>query len=369
MSKPRIIHVIHSSAFGGGPNMLAILCLRLAREFDMEVICDGQGDVPARLEAAGTKVHRLPLTTKWSFTAQITRLAARIRELKPDLVQLHGQFAGSLGQLAVQLAGRPKSLYTVQWPSYLDDAGPWSRLRNQSAELVSCRLATAIVTVSENDRRTFVERSLAKLGKITVIHNAYSIEIDQMLEPSRPEGNVVGFVGRLADQKGVEYLIQAAPQVLAKHPNVTFVIVGDGPERVRLEQLSIDLHVSQSVDFAGYQPEPSQLIQSMAVVVIPSIYDPFPLVTLEVMALGRPIVGSAVGGIPEAVEDGCTGLLVPPRDPTAIAKALIRLFDQPQLKLEMGAAGRARAKQEFSPGVITGQYADLYRRLLSKTSS
>jgi glycosyltransferase involved in cell wall biosynthesis len=301
LTKPRIVHVIHSSAFGGGPNMLAILCLRLSGEFDMEVICDGQGDVPARLEAAGTKVHRLPLTTKWSFTAQIPRLASTIRALKPALVQLHGQFAGSLGQLALQLAARPKSLYTVQWPSYLDDTGPWSRLRNQTAELVSCRLATAIVAVSENDRKTFIKRGLATPDKISVIHNAYSIEIDEMAASSNAsDGGVVGFVGRLADQKGVEHLIRAVPHV---------------------------------------------------------------------MALGRPIVGSAVGGIPEAVDDGRTGLLVPPRDPAAIAQALLTLLDHPDLRAEMASAGRARAKHEFSPGVITAQYAGLYRRLLATTSS
>jgi len=220
------------------------------------------------------------------------------------------------------------------------------------------------------ERQENVRRGLAKPEKIAVIHNAYSIEIDEMVESSpAADGKVVGFVGRLADQKGVEYLIQAAPAVLAKHPDTRFLIVGDGPERAHLEQLVRDLKVTQSVEFAGYQPEPRNLIQKMAVVVIPSIYDPFPLVTLEVMALGGPIVGSAVGGIPEAVEDGRTGLLVPPRDPAAIAQALLKLLDDPVLRAAMGAAGRARAKNEFSPGTITAQYANLYRRLLATTSS
>jgi len=350
--------------------MLAIICLRLSGEFDMEVICDGQGDMPGRLVAAGVEVHTLRLTTKWSFTARIPRLAATIRALKPDLVQLHGQFAGSLGQLALQLAGRPKSLYTVQWPSYLDDTGPWSRFRNQAAELVSCRPATAIVTVSDHDRRMFIERGLAKPEQITVIHNAYSIQIDEMADsPEPPHREVIGFVGRLADQKGVEFLISAARSVLATHPGAKFLIVGDGPDRPMLENLARELGVAESVEFAGYRPEPSSLIQDMDIVVIPSIYDPFPLVTLEVMALGRAIVGSAVGGIPEAVQDGETGVLVPPKDPAAIAAALVNLLDHPQLVAEMGTAGKRRAKREFSPGTITAQYADLYRRLLATADS
>jgi glycosyltransferase involved in cell wall biosynthesis len=372
LKPPRIVHVIHSSAFGGGPNMLAIICLRLRDQFDMEVVCDGQGDVPARLETAGLKVHRLPLTTKWSFTAHIPRLAAVVRSRQPDLVQLHGQFAGSLGQLSLQLAGRPKSVYAVQWPSYLDDTGPWSRLRNYTAERVSCGRATAVVAVAEHDRKTLVARGLCRLDKISVIHNAYypdALAYGAVEPVHSGNGSVVGFVGRLSDQKGVEFLIRAVPQVLGAHPQTRFMIVGDGPERPRLEAMVVELGVGRAVEFAGYQAEPSRLVSGLDAVVIPSIYDPFPLVTLEVMASGRPVVGAAVGGIPEAVEDGTTGILVPPRDPAAIAQALIRLIDSPKLRLEMGAAARASARRRFSPDVIAAQYAALYRRLLDTTSS
>ena len=370
--RPRIVHVIHSSAFGGGPNMLAILCEQLRDQFEMEVISDGQGDVPARLEGIGVKFHTLALTSKWSFTARLPRLAALIRSLSPDLVQLHGQFAGSLGQLSLQMAGRPRSIYTVQWPSYLDDAGPWSRLRNHVAERVSCGLSTAVVAVSENDRRTLVERGLCDAGRISVIHNSYQSASSNGGGGGSTQGaetSVIGFVGRLSDQKGVEYLIRAIPEVLSRHPRTRFMIVGDGPERPQLERLVDELGVANAVEFAGYQPSPRQFIEAMDVVVIPSIYDPFPLVTLEVMEAGRAVVGSAVGGIPEAVEDGRTGLLVPPRQPAALAGALGRLLDEPQLRREMGAAGRVRAHKLFSPEVIASQYAELYRRLLESSSS
>ena len=369
MSKPTIVHVIHSTSFGGGPNMLAILCVRLAGEFNMEVVSDGQGDVPKRLESAGIKVHRLDLTTKWSFSRNIPTLAALVRSRRPDLVQLHGQFAGSLGQLALVAAGRPKSIYHVQWPSFLDDTGPWSRLRNRAAELVSCGGATAVVAVSENDRAEYLRRKLCRPAKISVIHNAFSLDIEQMAPPPPPDGKVVGFVGRLSDQKGVEYLIRAAPRVLARHPATKFVLVGDGPERSRLEGLARSLGVASAIEFAGYQAQPSEWIKESTVMAIPSIYDPFPLVTLEIMALGRPVVASAVGGIPEAVDNGATGILVPPRDPEAIADAIDRLLDSPALASQMGEAARVRAREKFSPDAISAQFASLYRRLLAKASS
>jgi glycosyltransferase involved in cell wall biosynthesis len=267
------------------------------------------------------------------------------------------------------MAGRPRSIYHIQWPSYLDDTGPWSRVRNQTAELVSCGLATAVVAVSENDRKEFISRKLCGPDKISVIHNAYSIEIEQMPAPQPDHGKVIGFIGRLSDQKGCEFLIRALPQVIAKHPDARLVIVGDGPERPKLETLAAQLGAADSIQFAGYQPEPSKAILSSSLIAIPSIYDPFPLVTLEVMALGRPVVGSAVGGIPEAVEDGRTGILVPPRDPSALATAIVRLLDSPELRRQMGAAARASAQEKFSPSAITPQFERLYRRLLPTTLS
>ncbi len=366
--RPRILHIIHSSEFGGGPNMLAILCAQLIHDFDMDVVCDGQGDMPARVSAVGATVHRLPLTTKWSFTAHIPELARLVRSTRPDIVHLHGQFAGSLSQPALLIAGRPKTVYTAQWPSFLDDDGAWSRLRNRLAEVVSCRGAQVVVAVSTHDRREYEARRLCDPAKLHVIHNAYHLP-DPLPAPAGSDGGpVVGFVGRLVDQKGCAFLIGAAPQVVAAHPAARFVIVGDGPERANLEALARNLHVASAVEFAGYDPLPAARIRSMTVLAVPSIYEPLGMVALEAMACGVAVVGSAVGGIPDAVEDGLTGLLVPARDPGAIARALNRLLENPSLAVTMGEAGRERARRLFSPEVISAQYAELYRRLL-KTSS
>lgn len=369
MTKARIIHIIHSSAFGGGPNTVAVLCLGLLNDFEMEVVTDGQGDVPALLEGAGIVVHRLPLTTKWSFTANLAKLASLTRALKPDLVHLHGQFAGSLGQIALLLAGRPRSIYTVLWPSYLDDGGPWSRLRNYSAERLSCGLAAAVVAVSEHDRHELLARGLCKVGKLSKIHTAYFL-LDEVAQPDPPAAEpVIGFVGRLVDQKGCEYLVRAAPLVISAHPNVRFVVVGDGPELARLMALARELKVASSVEFVGYDPTPARRMKSMSVLAVPSIYEPLGMAPMEAMACGVAVVASAVGGLPEVVEDGVTGILVAPRDPEALATALTRLLDSPALAAQMGIDGRERAIRDFSPTAVAGQYAELYRRLADTTSS
>jgi glycosyltransferase involved in cell wall biosynthesis len=347
--------------------MLTILCTELAADFEMEVVSDGLGDMPARVEAHGTTVHRMPLATKWSFAAHIPQLGALIRSRKPDLVHLHGQFAGSLSQPALAIARHPRTLYTAQWPSYLDDGGAWSRLRNRTAERVSCGGSDVVVAVSDSDRREFELRRLCRPDKLRVIHNAYYLAEPPPADAD-PGDAVVGFVGRLVDQKGCEYLVRAVPEVLAAKPQARFVIVGDGPERDRLQALARELEVDAAVEFTGYDPAPARRMSHMTVLAVPSVYEPLGMVTLEAMALGVAVVGSAVGGIPEAIADGETGLLVPPRDPGALARALITMLDSPDRARTMGSAGRERAARLFSPQVIAARYGDLYRELLSASS-
>jgi glycosyltransferase involved in cell wall biosynthesis len=204
---------------------------------------------------------------------------------------------------------------------------------------------------------------------LTTIHNAYFLP-DEIAQPSPAAFQpVVGFVGRVVDQKGCEYLVRASPLVISAHPNVRFVVVGDGPELARLTALASELKVASAFEFVGYDPTPARRMKSMSVLAVPSIYEPLGMVPLEAMACGVAVVASAVGGLPEVVEDGVTGILVAPRDPEALAEALIRLLDSPALAAQMGIAGRERAIRDFSPTAIAAQYADLYRRLADTTSS
>src|SRR5207248_10147552 len=120
----------------------------------------GEGTLPAELRALGMEVISMPLTRKQEFARNIPRLARVIRRMAPDIVHVHGHWAASFGQLAILLAGRQPTLYSVQWPAYLDDSGPYSRIRNWIAERESCQLASRVVAVSEADRQTLIRRRL-----------------------------------------------------------------------------------------------------------------------------------------------------------------------------------------------------------------
>jgi glycosyltransferase involved in cell wall biosynthesis len=368
----RILHLIHSTAFGGGPAMVDLICTRLqGSEFQMSLVSSGEGDLPGRLAGQGVRVTSLPLTHKGSFARHIPALARVIRRESPDLVHVHGHWAASLGQIAVQLAGRFPTIYSVQWPAYLDDTNAYSRVRNWIAEGLACRLAARVVAVSNTDRQILTRRRLASPRKLTVIYNSFDPRKFSGVPP--PDGSlrngggtVLGFVGRLADQKGCEFLIEAMPAVIAAHPQATLRIVGDGPDRTMLEERVSRLHLERAVQFLGYQPASAEVMAGFDALIVPSIYDVHPLVAVEGMASGLPVVASAVGGLAETVVDGSTGFLVPPRRPDQLAAAINRLLASDALRRSMGVEARKRALERFSPEVCVAAYAAEYRALLSR---
>ena len=156
------------------------------------------------------------------------------------------------------------------------------------------------------------------------------------------------FVGRLVPEKGVSVLAHAFAQVLSSYPNAMLVIVGDGPDRTSLEALAQQLQIARRVVFAGAQNDVALFYLLADVVAIPSQSEPFGIVAVEAMAAGRPVVASNVGGLADTVVDGRTGRLVPPGNAPAMAEALAWALQSPEHAHRLGAAGQARAVNEYS---------------------
>jgi len=341
-----------------------LLVLGTQAEFAPVVISSGEGQLPAQLRAEGIEFHAIPLTTKWSFLANTWKLSRLIRRIAPDVIHLHGHWAGSIGQLAVFLAGRPATIYTVRWPAYSDDTNPVSTARNWLVEWFSCAAATIVVAISEFDRRTLIRRRICSTRKLEMVHNAYAIDPAPVASNRHGHEAVsIGFVGRLVEQKGCDVLISAYARLAAGGLPARLTIVGDGPDRPQLERRVEDLGLSGSVDFLGFRPDGAALMAEMDIVAVPSRFEPFGIVAVEAMVQGRPVVASAVGGLTETVADGTTGRLVPPGDPLRLADALGELVRSSALREQMGEAGRERAMALFSPDRVIAAYTKLYRRL------
>jgi glycosyltransferase involved in cell wall biosynthesis len=217
-----------------------------------------------------------------------------------------------------------------------------------------------------------VERSWFGATGGRTIHNAVDVEaIDRAMgagaeAPRGAGGPWIGTVSRLSAEKGIDLLLEAFARLAATRPQARLRVVGDGAERERLAQQARALGVADRVEWVGARPwdEAVRELAGMDVVVVPSRFEGFGLCALEAMACARPVVAARVGGLPEIVEDGRTGVLAPPGDSTALAAAVSRLLDRPQLGVEMGKRGRRRAETMFSIGLFNARYRSLYSGLL-----
>jgi glycosyltransferase involved in cell wall biosynthesis len=179
---------------------------------------------------------------------------------------------------------------------------------------------------------------------------------------------LVGAIGRLNTQKGHRYLLEAAPSIVSAHPRVHFLIAGDGDLLPSLREQARALGLGDRVRFAGHRTDVPDLLGAIDLLAIPSLYEGTPLALFEAMAAGKAIVSSAVDGCAEVIEDGRTGLLVPPQDPAALAHAISRLLADEPLRLELSAAARAAsARYDVAAGVA--QMQDLYDEALAHAAA
>ncbi len=170
----------------------------------------------------------------------------------------------------------------------------------------------------------------------------------------------IGSMGALTPQKGYEYLLKAAPAVIRSHPSVRFFIGGEGYLKEELLELRDEAGLKDQVEFLGFQKDVPELLSAFDIFILPSLYEGLPVSLVEAMASGLPIVTTDVDGNCEAIGENEAGLAVEPLDPPALARALIKLIEDPGLRERMGQAGRKRARALFSVRSMVKQYEKLY---------
>jgi glycosyltransferase involved in cell wall biosynthesis len=302
--------------------------------------------------------------------APLLRIVALLQRQRPALLHTYEYKTNLLGLIAARLM-RSKARLVATVNGY---TGADAKLNlYEAADLRVLRHYQALIAVSEAVRAYLLAYGLAADHVVTIPNacQAASVTPSQMrrtsqalgLEPSQP---VITLVGRLSPEKGAQYLLQAAPQVLAAQSAARFLIVGEGPQRAELEALTRRLGLAGAVRFLGYRDDVSVLLALSSVVVVPSLREAFGLILLEAMAQARPVVATRVGGIPEVVEDGLTGRLVPPADPVALAQAILGLLQNPEAAASMGRRGQTVVAELFSPALMTQRVMSVYGRILEE---
>lgn len=285
--------------------------------------------------------------------------ARALRHRRPDVFHAHltWPLAAKNALLGALVARVPAVLATIQL--YMDVPVRRGMLLQQRLIAVG---VDRFLAVSHHNARELEKLLRWPRRKMDVVRNAIDpapfarprdLALKRTLAGDRA---LVLSVGRLDPQKGHRDLLAAATEI----PEAVFAIAGDGPERGELERAAERLGLHERVRFLGARLDIPELLAASDVFVLPSLYEGLPIALLEAMAAGRPVVATKIGGTDEVVSDGISGLLVPPRDPAAIASAVQRLLDDPQLQERLADAGRAAVTQAFSAGDMVRRVTDLY---------
>ena len=344
-----------SAAYGGGERYLELLFDHLdPTRYRPLLICPEPGPFVDRMDKRGVEtrlVHLAPLFNPFALW-RLTRVLVRERV---TILQTHGARANFYGRIAGRLAGVPVIISTVH--NSLKDYEVCALRRSLYRFLLRLTLPIVhrIICVSDANGRDLIEECPAAAAKLHTVHNgvdpsAFSTKPDRTKvreELGIVSGPVLVMIARLTEAKGHCYLLQAFSTLLKTWPELCCIFVGAGELRDSLHRMAIGLGVERACRFVGVRDDIGDVLAAADVVVLPSLSEGFPFVLLEALAMGCPIVASRVNGVPELIEDHKTGLLVPPRDPRALAAAIREILSDPTAATSMGAVGRAVVRERF----------------------
>lgn len=344
MKKIKLLYVITSTGFGGAERLL-LSYLKLLDRIQYEIYVCSLREKPDDLQGEISKYAQFTnLNMRNKFNPSVlSNLTNLIREIKPDIIHTHlfqARFYTSVAHLF--------SRYGILITHKHNNVNPKKHNIFILFEMMSIFLNDKVIAISQAVAKSLRKFEFIPLKKIFVLHNGIDfkkfneIADSQNISPRNPF--IIGIVCRLEPQKGISYLLLAMRIILAKFPNVKLEIVGDGSLFRELNELSKKLEISNSVKFFGKFADVIPFYKRMSVFVLPSLYEGFGIVLLEAMAAGVPVVATNVNGINEVVVDGESGILVPPKNPEAIADAVIKIIENDKLTERLVMEGYKRAE-------------------------
>jgi glycosyltransferase involved in cell wall biosynthesis len=372
----RVLNVVPTLMCGGTENQFMALARTLDRtRFDVEFACLRRwGGFVDELEQRNIPLTEYPVPTFRSVTAlaQQARLARHIVRRGVQIVHAYN-FYGNV------FATPPARLVAPVTIASIRDRAPYLTAMQKRVQRYACQFADCILVNADAVKDWLIGEGY-DASKISVIRNGVDLSrfdnapprAELRRELGLPDGTpLVGVISRLTRLKGLEHFLEAAAMVRARVPNARFLIAGETSPMDReylgeLQQYAERCGVADSVIFTGLRRDVPAVLSSLDVSVMPSLNEALSNVVLESMAAGAPTVATRVGGTPEAIADGVTGVLVPPADSRALADAIVHLLHDTRLATHLGAAARARIVDHFSVRRMVRSTEDLYVELLER---
>jgi glycosyltransferase involved in cell wall biosynthesis len=364
----KVLLVIDNLEFGGGERVFLQLAAGLKDRFEIFVAATHGGEFEGRLRELDIQFFSVNMGRRLSWKP-VTQLRDIIRQNKIALVHSQGARADFFARVAGRIANAPHILCTLAMPVEGFDVGFLRKKIYRLADQISARYVERFIVVSDSLRTTLIEGRGISSQRVVRIYNG--IELHQYhpdlnetslrnnwgIPPSAP---LVGAIGRMVWQKGFEFLIHAIPEIISDIHDVRFLFVGDGPLKSDLERLVRQLDISHKVIFAGFRPDISRVLSAIDILVVPSLLEGFPIMTLEAMAMAKPIVATRINGIEEQISDGEEGLLVPPQSTKTLSAAVLELIQNNELASRLGTAARRKVETYFSVERMVGETEKVY---------
>lgn len=356
----KILYGITKSNFGGAQRYVFDLAIAMKkRDYEVAVLCGGQGILVEKLSKEKIKVIALnELRRDISIVKEVSaffRILKVLREEKPDVFHINSSKMGGLGGLAGRLAGIRKIIFTAHGWAFNEPRPTWQKILIKVLVWLTMCLSHKTIFVSEGAKKDVSHWPFIK-NKLTVIHNGISIF---NLTERKDRSFAVGTIAELHRIKGLDVLLMAWSKFIKNH-RAKLVIIGEGEERKNLENMANNLGISDSVTFKGSVDNARSLLSNFDIFCLPSRSEALPYTLLEAGLAGLPVIATTVGGVPEIIESGINGVLVPVEDAEALFSTLILLAEDENLRKRLGANLKASIQENFSFEKMVSKTLALY---------
>jgi len=384
MKKYKILRIVTNSTKepGGAANHVYYLVTKIDQKKYLTTVACGRGqDLISKLKRANIEVKVIPtMIRKPSFGHDfltVLHLYRIIRHDSYDIIATHGSKAGFLGRVAAFLARAPIIVFTAHGFIFNESMNRLKKRLFIWMERIGSKLTHRIITVSNYDKKSAVLNRVSAEDKLRTIYNG--IDVDEF---NKNEGNyakaamglndnslVIGSVANFFPNKGLHCLIEGMSELVKRHPNLALLLVGDGPLRIELMEETKKFNLTDKVFFLGHVDNIPHVLKLFDIFVLPSLKEGFPWAILEAMAAKRAIVATEVGGIPEMIVDGESGVLIKPGDIDSLVRKIHDLLADPQLRDELGEYAQKRVALEFTLKRMIQETEAFYQELIRERLS
>lgn len=369
-----ILLMIDEASLGGGQKHVLWLAQNIdKRKFRVSVACDKSGWLVDELGKENIKHYPISISNKPNFLSLI-RIRRLIKSLRPMIIHTHGGTAGFYGRLGAMFLKECKTVHTYHGIHYLNHEMTFKKRFFRFIDKLFLLLTDRIICVAKSDFDSGVKAGVVIPGKTEVIYNGIEIEaykggqkkedsIQAIISGEKEGEIIIGSIGRLHVQKGYSFLVEAAYELIKKHPYLRFHIVGDGELRSDLNSEIRKYGLEDKFVLLGSREDVIDEVAKMDIFVLPSLWEGLPIVLLEAMAARKPIVATNVNGNKEILSDGETALLVNPENPEEIVKKTDEMLIDSVLRERLVENAFARVNEVFSLHNWMGETERLYEAL------